>query len=701
MKSILRFRRTFTGRTIVLSILWLIIANCFNLAYAENSLIPEHNIQVTGANIDEDNISVVYYVDGNGEEASDQNPGTEEQPFQSIAKAVSLAVERTKKGEGVKIVLAPGVYREVIKISHSGQNSDAPLIIEGQKKGEVILKGSVIFKDKWQASGDYYTHPWILGWGVARNVYEGEYDVKIDDIVRRREMIFVNDQPLEQVQNKSELAEGRFFVDDDEKMAYLIPPAGVNMEEIDVEVAIHDKMIDIHDSANIVLRNLDIKHSNPFHPGSSVGIFKCYNILIEDCNISGNNWFGLGIHHTSDVTFNRLTLNNNGGGGIEGSRLKNVLIMDSETSYNNWRGLKGNYYDWDAGGIKLLFAYQVKVLRHIANNNYAPGIWFDSDCRDIIIEDCITNGNDAPGRSIIAGMYLEGSIGPFYVIRSTSTGNLRGINIASSNDVYISDSIIADNRGCQINIFNNWGHGRTFTGWESGEDVTSYAIDTIIENSIISAPVDTVNPIFDYDYNDPGAYTRWYKSLKTSNVSYYHPNPEEAFLMADVRSKGDLADWQEMTGLDKDAVWVMAPPSNLTAVVENNDVILSWSQSPGAAVGYKVFRNNEEIGDTDKETFQDKTEQGKRYSYIVRAYDSQGNLSSGTNTVILGSNEPDNNQQNNTEPDITDNIGSVREPEPAVGKETVNTRNIIIALIVLISLILIGTLVWYFWPKKL
>ena len=505
--------------------------------------------EVTGAQIDESAVSEVYYVDGDNNNSSDSNPGTKEQPFKTIGKAVSLALENSQSGKGTKIIINPGVYREPVALVGSGSDIGAPIILEGLNKDKVIIKGSTILEGSWEKSDDCYTHPWPYNWGASADIYV-DYGLRLKEIIRRREMLFVNGIFLEQVLSKRDLKAGRFYVDEAEGTVYLMPPAGVDMEDCTVEVPAVDTLVEIKAISNVLLRNLTITHGNPFHPGASISIYKTANIMLENCDVSWSNYFGLGFHSAENITFRGLTLNNNGGGGIVGSSLRNVIIMDSETSDNNWRGMRGDFYDWDTGGIKLLFARGVMVKNHTSNNNYAPGIWFDSDCRDIIIKDSITMGNRSPGKSIVAGIYLEGGIGPYFVDNCVVVGNRRGFNISSANDVYITNSIIADNETAQIYIFGNWGQGRTFN------DTTSFAINNRIENTVISAPLMNTEPLITFDYNDPGGYVRWFRTLTTRKLKYYHPFPQMAFLLDDAKTKGDLAQWQSVTGLDEDAEWL-------------------------------------------------------------------------------------------------------------------------------------------------
>lgn len=527
---------------------------------APKTIFPLDNIaEATGASINTGSVSRTYYVDANHDQASDENPGTsQDRPLKTIGRAVALALNSKRNGRGVKVIIKPGVYRESITLDGGG--GSAPLILEGTSKGDVLIKGSEIYSD-WQVSGKYYTHTWNYKWGASPNIYLKDYDLDIKEIVRRREMVFVNGKRLDQVMSKSAVTAGKYYVAENENKIYMIPPAGVDMEKSTVEVPVREDILNLYNMRNVVIRNLTITQGNPKHTGAAATLWQCNNVLIENTEISNNNWFGIGVWGTRNVTFNKATISYNGGGGIQGSDVNNILIKDTKTSNNNWRGNYGQYYDWETSGVKLLFSDTIKFLRVTANNNYASGLWTDSDCRNVIIDNCTVKGNKSPSKSIVAGLYLEGGIGPYRVIGCTITGNRRGINIASSNDIHIIDSVIANNTTSQINVFNNWNQGRSFNG------VTSFSRNTRIENTIISANSSNKTTLFDYDWDDNQGYTYWINNgLKTANIYYYHPNASQAFLLKDASTKGSLADWQADTGIDSDAIWLAKPYDGGTPV---------------------------------------------------------------------------------------------------------------------------------------
>jgi|GEM_PF-5208721 len=573
--------------------------------------------KITETVIDESKVSETYYVDANHKNKSDSNSGTEKEPFATIGQAVRAATQNRKDGKGTKVKIKPGIYRETVRLATVMANPEAPIIFEGTDRDEVFLRGSIILAGAWVKEGDYYTHDWTMAWSASRDIYADEFDLSIPEIVRRKEVIYVNGVRKTQVMTKEELAPGKLFVDNGEKKAYFMPSDDSEIMADSVEVSIHESVFSFYETGDILIRNMTIDQANPYHTGSAMSFYKTQNIVMQDCDIKDNNWMGLGIFETKNITIDRIRINSNGGGGINASGNDNVLIRDCETSYNNWRGLLGGFCDWDTGGVKFLFTYDIQILRHKAIDNNASGIWFDSECRNVIVDQCVVTGSESPGDDISAGFYIEGNIGPILITDCVSRDNKRGFNLSSSNDVMIRNTQIANNRLSQIYIFGNWGQGRTFKERNSENNVTSFPHDNILEDVVISAGAGNQDPLITYDYGDKSGYVVWLNSSTWTRVNVYHPTPETAFLMMDSATRSGQSEWTQACG--KEVTWAPAPPLNLQMQDKKGKISLSWEKSLDEVDGYIVYCDGKELTRTDSLSYQaDKKSDFGRYD--VAAY---------------------------------------------------------------------------------
>ena len=222
--------------------------------------------QVTGAQIDESKVQVFLYVDQSNPAAGDSNAGTSGSPLKTISAAVTRA---SQTAGGTKISIGPGVYRESISLAKFNLYNPSPLILQASSSpGSVVVSGSLVWTGWALQKNGTYTHSWPYSWGNAA-IPEGW--PTLATIVLRREMIFVNGQPLRQVLNQSSLLPGTFFVVDG-KTITIYPPAGTQMSSAQVEVATRPALLSRPNGiSNLVLRGLVFQHDNTAANGNGTG----------------------------------------------------------------------------------------------------------------------------------------------------------------------------------------------------------------------------------------------------------------------------------------------------------------------------------------------------------------------------------------------------------------------------------------------
>jgi len=432
--------------------------------------------EATGAKVDESAYRVTLYVDVKGDDARDGL--TARTALKTLGAAVAKATESLNQGDGVRVLLAPGVYREgyiVVKgneMTDTGRN--ALLIIEGVAKGQVTISGAVVegwapetWKEQAVKDGLHtYQHAWPYEFEIQKQ------NKPEDILISFREMVILNGRMLKQEGAAEKLIAGCFYIDRENKTISLTLGRELLPSDV-VEIAEKESLLTVHRKNNFVLRNCDFSYCNPHIMGGKRGCLEdpwgraveiCThdvgggtntNLLIEDCSFSQHNAAGLRVIASRDVTLRRCTANRNGwkGMGLSGSR--NVLLEDCETSYNAWRQLWSTSRFHDSGGIKIIPGSDTVTLRrHVAlSNTVTHGIWFDMNNTNVVLDECRVEGQSAPA------IYFEMGRGP-HLIKNCFIKNGQGIvSRASSNFILEGNHLEADG-GVLISLIEDQRSGR-------------------------------------------------------------------------------------------------------------------------------------------------------------------------------------------------------------------------------------------------
>jgi hypothetical protein len=182
--------------------------------------------------------SKTYYVDGNAASADDSGPGTRERPFRTIGKAAEVLQP------GERVVIAEGIYREVVCPPRGGTGPDRMISYEAADGAKVIVRGSAVVKGGWQQSSAFggrgfgaalqagrgrggqaqpatwsvdldgnlfggYNPFGIMNMPSQRWQYMNRMSINVHNILvpytRVRGMMFVDGKPLDQVRVASEM----------------------------------------------------------------------------------------------------------------------------------------------------------------------------------------------------------------------------------------------------------------------------------------------------------------------------------------------------------------------------------------------------------------------------------------------------------------------------------------------------------------
>jgi hypothetical protein len=483
----------------------------------------------------------VLYVDRAHPRASDGNPGSPALPFETIGRAAAVAVANNARNLGTRVLIGPGTYREGISLPESGRETDAPIVFEAL--GEVVVSGSDLFTG-WQRAGKsgVFTRPWPYRWGLATVPHGWEPHVTLQDIVRRREAVFVNGRPLGQVLSLAELDAGGFHVDEQARTIHIQPPTSTEIDKAVVEIAVRPALLAVFGKRNFVLRGVIFQHANTALDGQAVRFDDSSDILVEDCRFRWNNWGGLGFGHARNVTARRNAVHHNGGAGIVTWKTRQVLFEDNDTSHNNWRGKAGGFTDWAVAGMKNLHTHGGLFLRHQARDNQTHGIWFDTDCERVLVDESVFCAN------LGHGVYLEANQGPVTLRHSRVCRNRHsGILIANSARVNLERNVIHGNAAGQIMVSGLYDAPRPEKDWETGAvrahlaEHAAWAGNVVVGTQAGQLLVSTTL--------SPPLWGHFVDSLTSGRNIWFNPRDPDVFQLAGGR-RTDFNGWQVATHQD-------------------------------------------------------------------------------------------------------------------------------------------------------
>ena len=359
-----------------------------------------------------------FYVDNRNPLASDKNNGSMGKPFKTIARAAAIL----KPGE--RVIIKQGVYRELVVPKRGGDGADKMITYEAAKGEEVILTGSIVLdKNKWEkgrgwkyAKHEPYTEDasgtiagiWqydfdgsLFGgynpFGMLNLLHDREYlkyqKVKMDAHFKRRGMLFLNGQILEQVNNPVELAEkvkGAFWIEHNGMRIHVRFPGSTLPTDYTVEATAKEQVFAPaeYGMGYIALKGITFKHAGNGFPVPQRGLVSTsrgHHWLVEQCIIEWANAIGIDMgnemwstDHQPGVGYHIVRNNiirNCGIGGLEALGGKQLLVEDNLFENIGWQDAE---LAFESGGIKIHTTFNTLIRRNVFRNiKFAPGIWMD------------------------------------------------------------------------------------------------------------------------------------------------------------------------------------------------------------------------------------------------------------------------------------------------------------------------------------
>jgi hypothetical protein len=414
------------------------------------------------------------------------------------AEAVQSVLDNLQPGD--RVVFGPGIYRMRLSVKVSG-TPEQPIIIEAEKPGTVILTGTDVVTD-WKPDGG----DWVTGIDLSHL----EPSVKYGRLAGRREQVFVNGQPLRQVLHRDQLAGGRFFYDDEAKRLYIRPqvfPGEIRDGAMEVEkgaiqgggTAVIDRNEPAHSwpflvkafdpaehcievttrsglftlegekaepyagSAHVIVRGITFFGSGDA-PQQAMAHFGGTGHVIEDCRFEHGAARGFNIRGR-DIVMRRCVARLNGQMGFSGYGEDNT-VEDTLLQHNNTK--HDSFVCFEQGGCKIVRATNFTMRRVRAIGNDGPGIWYDIDNANCLIEQCWCEGNTGPGimYEISNTAVIRNNVcwKNGYQPQKDLTWDSRGNSVGIEEPIYGQGILVQMSRDCEV--YNNTCVGNRRVGIE-------------------------------------------------------------------------------------------------------------------------------------------------------------------------------------------------------------------------------------------
>jgi hypothetical protein len=396
--------------------------------------------------------------------------GTITNPWQTINKAVTVAVANNQAGIGTQVNIQPGTYRESINMASSRKDTSLPITFQAVTNGTVIVSGATVMTGWTVYSGNskIYTNNWTYNFATCAQIAGCP---NAQSIALQTEMMAVNSKVMTQVLSVAELLPGSFYVDQTHALVYLYPPSNTNMSKATVETATLPALWTLSGKSNIVLRGLTFQYANSCLSSAAVDIGgAASNVLLDTLTIQWNNGQGLAISNPfTNFTVQNTMANHNGSGGFQEFQTLNGLWTNDAASFNNWRGAQGGYYACNTGGSHPYQAHVDTIDGLTLAYNQTYGIHWDTDNANITASNIVSTNN------LIGGIFSEKNEGPIAISSShLCNGNplngAAGLAIRNSTGVSFTNGTIVNSPPAEIEVFGQAG-GIEITNWQTGQQI--------------------------------------------------------------------------------------------------------------------------------------------------------------------------------------------------------------------------------------
>ncbi len=337
--------------------------------------------------------SVTYVVAQDHPKAGDDGPGTEEQPWKSLAKAASSVTA------GDTVIVHAGTYRERVLVKSNG-TAEMPILFQAAPGDWVTVTGADRIR-KW-TKADPERPIYSVEWPYKFNAWNKAMTHPNDQrhaVIGRAEQVWIDGYLARQVLTREQLAPGSFFADVENKTLYAWDSGNADLNQVTVEAATRSE-IWRSEGAYVNLRGFRFRYAaNAAQAGAVVLAGK--HDRMEDCVVEATN--GEGATFTGeDQIVRRCEFRDHGEFGFTAGHAHRLLFTDCLVENNNTKNFSRG---WAAGGTKVVLCRDVVIEKSRFLRNRGVGIWFDIGNENCSVQNCLVADNED------AGIFYEISYG--------------------------------------------------------------------------------------------------------------------------------------------------------------------------------------------------------------------------------------------------------------------------------------------------
>ncbi len=265
---------------------------------------------------DQTEYSKVYHVSCEHPQASNDNPGSEIQPFMTINQAAEVLQPREK------VIVHGGMYRECVRPARGGLGPDQMIAYEAAPGEDVFILGSEHLEGPFSLGEGWNFAPfgqtlssesepkiwtaeipidWVAGYNpfMINNVISEFTSFtpdwtpeEVNRLLLKRGMLFCDGKPLKQVLKSGQLGTGNgtFWVEDPGLRIYFRLPGDADPKDVHLEAAVREQAFapDIAFLGYIRVSGFQVRYvadGYPIPQRAAVSTYRGHHWIIEDCDI--------------------------------------------------------------------------------------------------------------------------------------------------------------------------------------------------------------------------------------------------------------------------------------------------------------------------------------------------------------------------------------------------------------------------------